>query len=305
MSEEANQPVAEQPAEQPAEKTYEPPHPTIKECIQLNQLLPIIDIDKNIDAISSAIYDNDDLLNEFLQKVDNRIKVCNDDPKGPFIMCEQNRDGDSYRSPISNQFFPPENDVKFPSADLRELEIKLNKMFKVYSKMYYSTHAISSAYCWELADDIKDGFGVAILFKNALDNEKKIKKGSWDSSNLITVTFEEDGKKAKYNLITTVNLSMAFDHPVVGKVSLSGTVARSSHYTKPIKDYVKDDAHIENIGVLVEDMESGIRNVLDTIYCMKSKEIIDTARFNPTEGKPNIQGAQRLKEAWKGGVPAK
>ena len=52
------------------QKTYEPPNPTIKECIQLNQLMPIIDIDKNIDAISSVIYENDDLLNEFLQKVD-------------------------------------------------------------------------------------------------------------------------------------------------------------------------------------------------------------------------------------------
>ena len=64
------------------QKTYEPPNPTIKECIQLNQLMPIIDIDKNIDAISSVIYENDDLLNEFLQKVDNRTKVCKDDVKG-------------------------------------------------------------------------------------------------------------------------------------------------------------------------------------------------------------------------------
>ena len=65
------EPVPEQSVGQ-EQKTYEPPNPTIKECIQLNQLMPIIDIDKNIDAISSVIYENDDLLNEFLQKVDNR-----------------------------------------------------------------------------------------------------------------------------------------------------------------------------------------------------------------------------------------
>ena len=69
------EPVPEQSVGQ-EQKTYEPPNPTIKECIQLNQLMPIIDIDKNIDAISSVIYENDDLLNEFLQKVDNRTKVC-------------------------------------------------------------------------------------------------------------------------------------------------------------------------------------------------------------------------------------
>ena len=65
----------EEEQQNPPESEPSPPNPTIKECIQLNQLMPIIDIDKNIDAISSVIYDNDDLLNEFLQKVDNRTKV--------------------------------------------------------------------------------------------------------------------------------------------------------------------------------------------------------------------------------------
>ena len=148
-----NQAVEEQNV--PQMKTYAPPNPTIKECIQLNQLMPIMDIDKNIDAISSAIYDNDDLLNEFLQKVDNRTKICKDDPKGYFIMCEQNRDGDSYRSPISNKYYPePEEDAKYPTSELRALEEKLNKMFKLYVKFYYNgcPEAISSAYCWELEE---------------------------------------------------------------------------------------------------------------------------------------------------------
>ena len=50
-------------------------------------------------------------------------------------------------------------------------------------------------------------------------------------------------------------------------------------------------------------MENSIRNTLDTIYCMKSKQIIDTARYNPTEGKPGIAQANALKEVWKGGAP--
>ena len=178
-----NQPVPEQSAgdEQPQQeeaqaetKSYEPPNPSIKECIQLNQLMPIIDIDKNIDAISSVIYENDDLLNEFLQKVDNRTKVCKDDPKGEFIMCEQNRDGDSYRSPISNKYFPPSDDgAKYPSAPLRDLEEKLNKMFKLYLKHYYSITTLCSVYCWELGDSLADGYGVAVLIKNSLTHKKK------------------------------------------------------------------------------------------------------------------------------------
>ena len=30
---------------QPEPKSYEPPNPTIKECIQLSQLMPVIDIE--------------------------------------------------------------------------------------------------------------------------------------------------------------------------------------------------------------------------------------------------------------------
>jgi len=319
MSEEiVNQPVTEEgggEVEQPQEnepvqeaKVYSPPNPTIKECIQLNQLMPIMDIDKNIDAISSVIYENDDLLNEFLQKVDNRTKICKDDPKGEFIMCEQNRDGDSYRSPNSNKYFPPIDDAKYPSPPLRELEEKLNKMFKIYLKYYYSTSTLCSVYCWELGEGLSEGYGVAILIKNSLAHEKKVNMGSWDSSNLITVTFDNEAggkKKAKYNLITTVNLAMSFEGKVCGKVCLSGTIARSSHYSKVVSDYTNDEAHITNIGVLVEDMENSIRNTLDTVYCMKSKQIIDTARYNPTEGKPGIAQANALKEVWKGGAPPK
>ena len=297
------QPQEAQPPE-PEPKTYEPPNPTIKECIQLNQLMPIIDIDKNIDAISSVIYENDDLLNEFLQKVDNRTKICKDDPKGEFIMCEQNRDGDSYRSPISNKYYPPTTDAKFPCAQLRSLEELLNKMFKIYLKHYYSPTTLCSVYCWELGDSLADGYGVAVLIKNSLTHQKKINTGSWDSSNLITVTFDNEGakKKAKYNLISTVNLAMSFESKICGKVCLSGTIARSSHYSKVVNDYTNDESHVTNIGVLVEDMENNIRNTLDTIYLLKSKQIIDTARYNPTEGKPGIAQAKALKEVWKEGT---
>ena len=49
--------------------------------------------------------------------------------------------------------------------------------------------------------------------------------------------------------------------------------------------------------MLVEDIESKMRNTLNTIYVMKSKEIIDTARYNPIMGKPGIKQAQALKQA--------
>lgn len=86
---------------------------------------------------------------------------------------------------------------------------------------------------------------------------------------------------------------------------LIGNNSKKLSFYKDVNDYTNDEAHVTNIGVLVEEMENSIRNTLDTVYCMKSKQIIDTARYNPTEGKPGIAQANALKEVWKGGAPVK
>lgn len=69
----------------------------LQACINLCRKLPAKDIERNIDAITNIIYEEDDLLNSFVQKIDSRSLVCRDDSLGEFLMCEYNRDGDSYR----------------------------------------------------------------------------------------------------------------------------------------------------------------------------------------------------------------
>ena len=55
-----------------------------------------------------------------------------------FLKCEYNKDGDSYRSPWSNQYYPPiepgEDDDEdyqpiYPSSELLEMEQKANDVF--------------------------------------------------------------------------------------------------------------------------------------------------------------------------------
>ncbi|MCQ2818060.1 MAG: F-actin-capping protein subunit beta [archaeon] len=286
--------------EVPPPKEYKPPCPTIEKCIQLNQLLPVSELDKNIDAISNAIYDYDDLLNEFLQKVDNRTTVSKEDPKGDFIKCEQNREGDSYRSPFSNKFFPPTSDGRPPSGDLRKLEERLNEMFKVYVKNYYSPMTLCSCYCWDLGSSIKDGYGVAVVIKTSINHSSSLNNGKWDSSNVMTVKFTEEGGKIKgqFSLVTSVNIGVGFRSKVSGDLSLSGAIARSSQKTKQIKKYDDLVAQTEIIGEMIEDMESNLRATINEVYIQKSKAIIDTARANPTYGKPGIAQAQALKMAF-------
>lgn len=49
-----------------------------------------------------------------------------------YLLCDYNRDGDSYRSPWSNEFDPPIQDGALPSDKVRKLEIAANDAFDVY-----------------------------------------------------------------------------------------------------------------------------------------------------------------------------
>lgn len=69
----------------------------LESCISLIRKLPIYKLEQNINAVSNIIYDEDELLLTFLQKIDNPLQVCTDDIQGEFIKSEFNRDGDSYR----------------------------------------------------------------------------------------------------------------------------------------------------------------------------------------------------------------
>ncbi len=71
-----------------------------------------------------------------LSSVDQPLKIKRD-PKAAkdYLMCDFNRDGDSYRSPWTNTYFPALDDGILPSQRLRELEIDANKAFDQYREM--------------------------------------------------------------------------------------------------------------------------------------------------------------------------
>ena len=164
----------------------------LHDCIGLLKKLPVAKFDDTITAISNIIYEEDELLNEFLQKCDNRIEIQKGEDE--FIKSEYNRDGDSYRSPNTNHYYPPCEDANYPNSELRELEIKLNKMFQLYARQYYSPTTICSVYVWGLGEDVSEGFAVAVLIKNKLDVESNIDTATWDSVNVLNITFSGEGE---------------------------------------------------------------------------------------------------------------
>jgi len=86
-----------------------------------------------------------------------------------FLKCEYNRDGEAYRSPWSNRYFPQEGasaDAIYPSSDLLQLEQKFNEVFSRYVHHYFDmNNTITSAY---LFDTNHAGFGGSFLVKKEI-----------------------------------------------------------------------------------------------------------------------------------------
>jgi capping protein beta len=113
--------------------------------------------------------------------VDQPLKIARDKETGKdYLLCDYNRDGDSYRSPWSNKYDPPLSDGAVPSDRLRRLEIEANQAFDTYRELYFES-GVCSVYLW----DLDHGFAGVILIKKAGDTEKI--KGCWDSIHVVEV----------------------------------------------------------------------------------------------------------------------
>lgn len=141
--------------------------------------------------LNSLIQLAPDLTEDLLSSVDQPLAVRRCKQTGrEYLLCDYNRDGDSYRSPWSNQFDPPLEGVAagggdnrggaggsadggedgdegaegnasgLPSDKVRRMEVRANEAFDVYRELYYEG-GVSSVYFWNL----DDGFAGVVLLK--------------------------------------------------------------------------------------------------------------------------------------------
>ncbi|KAG6438200.1 hypothetical protein SASPL_103137 [Salvia splendens] len=211
---------------------------------------------------------------DLLSQVDQPLQVlCDVDSGKEFILCEYNRDADSYRSPWSNKYHPPLDDGLYPSQELRKLEMEANDVFTVYCDQYYEG-GTSSVYIWENEDE---GFIGCFLIKKdgsrtADGRRGYLEEGSWEAIHVIEVV-PLDEATARYCLTSSVMLSLTTNDESSGAFSLSGSIRRQMNMDLPV-----DEGHLCNMGRMVEEMESKLRYSLDQVYFGKTKEMICTLR---------------------------
>jgi capping protein (actin filament) muscle Z-line, beta len=102
--------------------------------LDLVRRLPPKDLKKNLGHLLKI---RPEISEDLLQTVDQPLEVgvCPETQK-EYLLCDYNRDEDSYRSPHSNEFDPPLPAGSKPSDRLRNLEVIANEVFEVYAKQY-------------------------------------------------------------------------------------------------------------------------------------------------------------------------
>ena len=227
-----------------------------------------------------------DLTEDLLSSVDQPLTVRRCKQTGrDYLLCDYNRDGDSYRSPWSNQFDPPLEEERkglglggvssggvsegagegaVPNDRVRKMEVQANEAFDVYRDLYYEG-GVSSVYFWNL----DDGFAGVVLLKKA--NDSAGSTSVWDSIHVFEAI--DRGRTTNYRLTSTVILSLETGD---GHLDLSGNMTRQ--FEQDLSVTSGDASHIANIGRIVEDMESKMRNQLQEVYFGKAKDVVGDLR---------------------------
>jgi len=238
-------------------------------ALDLMRRMPPTQIEDNLANLLDLL---PDLTFRLLESIDQPLKFAHDkEAKRDYLLCDYNRDGDSYRSPWTNKYDPPLDDGGcFPSEKLRDLEVQANDVFDIYRDLYYEG-GVSSVYCW----DFEDGFAMVVLIKKTQDHSKKGQpmKGAWDSIHVLEVS--EQKNQAEYKLISTVMLSLETQTEQTGVVSLSGSMTRKETKQSPVNE---QNTHIINVGRMIEEMELKVRQTVEIIYFGKTKDIVNDLR---------------------------
>jgi len=236
-------------------------------ALDLMRRLPPAQIEDNLAGLIDLV---PDLVEDLLSAVDQPLKVAHDaSSKRDYLLCDYNRDGDSYRSPWSNNYDPPLVDGNLPSEKLRQIEVEGNLIFDKYRELYFNG-GVSSVYCW----DLEEGFASVVLIKKTQDNsgDSKTLKGNWDSIHVVEV---KEGKgTATYKLTSTIMVSIETSSKGSGKINLAGSITRQSESSSP---FDKKNTHIVNIGKVIEGMENKLRGLINVIYFSKTVDIVNVS----------------------------
>jgi len=283
-------------------------------CLELNERMPPNEGARTLDNLITL--SKREMEEHLCQDIDVPLGVMLD-PKAnmKFITCNYNRDGDSFRSPHTNTYFPPIQSKFQPSHALRVFEVKANKAFDIYRTLYFQG-GVASVYCWDLGDrafascwacknEVQKN-GMTLYWSEIHVFEAKQRLAKWASFKIPAVmqTDKVSTQKAPqqfswdYNLTTTVIMQTEKQDPML---QLSGK--RTLQKQRKDVTVTKVDVHEHHVAVMgrmAEELSSKLRASLARVYCPKTNEILSYLHQNKEDkSKAYLEAIRKqMKEAF-------
>mmetsp|Transcript_8944 Transcript_8944/g.11726 ORF Transcript_8944/g.11726 Transcript_8944/m.11726 type:complete len:284 (+) Transcript_8944:40-891(+) len=247
------------------------PNP-LASSLSIMRRMPPNKIEQNMSGLLNLLPDQSD---ELLQAVDQPLEesTCTESGR-EYLLCDYNRDGDSYRSPWSNKYDPPIDDGLVPSSELRAMEVEANALYDSYREQYYEG-GTSSVYLWEIEGGPAGSFAGCFLIKKTVSGQKYLTSGCWDSIHIVEVT-PKDAENATYKVTSTIMLSMGVNKEEVGDTNLSGFTTKQT--TKTTDYNIQSKSHLANVGSMIEDTEIDMRSNMDNLSVQKTREVVNSIR---------------------------
>ena len=175
--------------------------------------------------------------------------------------------------------------------ELIQLEIALNEAVRTYASLYYGSDAITSVYI-DSTDFSCDDFSVAILIKKhaEIDDEdnNSSSRAAWDSVHVFEIQKQEDNDTssaaaAAFVYCHTATIMLSFDNSVetLKNIKLAGHLIRQNESTLTAHS---TSNHLINIGGMLEESESRLRNDLQSVYFGRTHDIVNEVRSAMPEG---------------------
>lgn len=272
----------------------------IRLALKILRRMPPQDLEKDLVRVSCLI--DQDLEDELYQRVDLPLKVTKDSDGRAFVLCEYNRDADSYRSPWNNEYVPDLDNGLKPAADLRKLEKVFNGIFDVYRRQYF-TEGVSSVFLWTNQDanqkqkSMNEEFHAAFLVQKDVNDIGKMSEesdvkwnveGSWSSTHLVACTKTKERNQFQYKITSVVTIDLAFaGDDELGPTHVCGCV-EATNQAKPLLANVDEkdpnQSHVGNIGPLVEEFETQLTGKVKQQYFARMNRVHTELRtVNPQQ----------------------
>ena len=190
----------------------------------------------------------------------------------PFLKCAYNTSElKAYRSPWTNRYYKQGGEASFKrdlspeEKSLRQIEHAANEVWDAYTSLYYGHEAVGSAYLKLIDKGSFEGiFGVHKRTEDA---------GSWDSVHLVYVDQPNEQEKT---CVYKVESAVVCTVTPYNKTTVSSSLTKETTKTCNVRFSGLTGSHLENLGLIMEQVEIDFRSKMERVDMPKTLEVIES-----------------------------